>query len=142
MAMTKFELKEKAVANFQSALSTAGMVRGRTSGNVPKEPMYWRGFVKDTTQAIFLGFDVTDNMEIAAADNSTARRAIYINGTLYTRNGFADSDYQDLASAIERACKAAGIDFNFTSESYDASQDSESSISYVNFETVQYLSMN
>lgn len=137
--MTKFELKEKAVVNFQNALNAAGMQRA--TGKLDK-PKYWRGFVKDTTPAIFLSFDVTDNLELEATDNDTFRRDIYINGTLYSRNGFSDEDYQILASAIERECKKANIVFNFTSESYDASTDSESSISYINFEAEQRLIMD
>lgn len=137
--MTKFELKEKAVANFQSALNAAGMQR--STGKDADKPKYWRGFVKDTTPAIFLGFDVTDNLELDAADNDQFRREVYINGTLWTRNGFADEDYQALANNIEIECKKAGIVFNFMGESYDASTDSESSISYIDFEAVQRLLM-
>lgn len=138
--MTKFELKEQAVANFQSALNAAGMQR--PTGKDIEKPKYWRGFVKDTSPPIFLRFDVTDNLELEDADNNTFRREIYINGTLFTRNGFADEDYQILASAIERECKSKKIIFNYLDESYDASQDSESSISYINFEATQRLIMN
>ena len=140
--MTKFELKEKAVSNFQAVLNAAGMERGRISDGYSDKPMYWRGFVKDATPAIFLGFEVTDNMELNAADNMSMRRAVYINGTLYTRNGFGDAQYQALASRIEDECKKAGIIFNFNGESYDASTDSESAISYCNFEVEQRLIMD
>lgn len=135
---TKFELKEQAVANFQLALNAAGMQRSTGKQDKPK---YWRGFVKNADEPIFLRFDVTDNLELEDCDNNPFRREIYINGTLYTRNGFADEDYQILANAIERECKKAKIIFNYLDEGYDASQDSESSISYVNFEAVQRLIM-
>ena len=109
------------------------------------KPRYFHGFVDSQTlskDAIFLRFDVTDNIELDAADNESWRRVVYINGTLYTRNGFEYEKYQILAERIETECAKAGIIFNFLGDSYDASQDSESSISYINFEAEQRLTMN
>lgn len=137
--MTKFELKEQAVLNFQNALNAAGMQR--STGNKDK-PKYWRGQVKDTSPSIFLIYQVTDNLEINAADDTSFRRAVYINGTLYTRNGFSDEDYQLLASAIERECKLANIIITFSDEGVDTSIDTDSPISYCNFEAEQQLLMN
>ncbi len=137
--MTKFELKEKAVAIFQSALNAAGFQR--YSGSDSEKPKYWRGFVskRGTMAPIFLRFDVIDNLETEGCDNQSFRRTIYISGELYTRNGFADGEYQDFAAAIERECKKLNITFNFINESYNTSEDQDNAIYYCNFESEQSL---
>lgn len=137
---TKFALKEKVVANFETALNSAGLQRW--TGTDPDKPKYWRGAVKDTNPSIFLLYQVTDNLELEAADNKSFRRSIYINGSLYTRNGFTDGEYQDLAEAIEQECEAAKIIITFSDEGIDTSIDQDSPIYYCNFEAEQRLLMD
>lgn len=134
---TKFALREKMAANLETAFNNAGMQRW-TGGEVDK-PKYWRGKVNDINQDIFLLYDITDNLEDEAADNKSFRRSIYANGQLYTRSGFSDGSYQDLASAIETECEKLGIIFVFADEGIDTSIDADSPIYYCNFEAEQRL---
>lgn len=133
MTMTKFALKEKAVAMFQSALNNAGM---QGDWGTEDKPKYWRGFVskEGTQEKLYLLYQVTDNIELNATDNQSFRRAIYINGSLYTRDGFDYGKYQDLAEAIEQACKEADIILTFEDEGIDTTIDQDSPVSYCNFE--------
>ena len=134
--MTNRELREKAVARFQTALNNAGMQR---SSGIEEKPKYWRGTVKEFTESTFLRFQVTDNIEQRAADDQPFDRIVYINGVLYTRNGFGDADYQNLADNIERECKKLNITMIFSDEGEDTSLDPESPIAYCNFEARQVL---
>lgn len=138
---TKFALKEKAVALFQTALNNAGM---QGDWGTEDKPKYWRGFVsKDGTQEkLYLLYQVTDNIELEAADNKSFRRAIYINGSLYTRDGFDYGKYQDLAESIEKECAKLGIIFTYQDEGIDTTIDQDSPVSYCNFEAQIRLLMD
>lgn len=129
--MSKFATRERFVALFEQALNNAGMQDSLDIGN---KPVYWRGQVDDTSKDIFLLYIFTDSTELESADNEEVRRELYINGQLFTRSGYTDSGYQDLAIAIEEECKKVGLICNFGSESRDNSIDTESPIYYVNFE--------
>lgn len=136
--ITKFALKEMAVANFQNALNEAGM---QHSVGKQDKPKYWRGLAKNTSAPLFLVFQVTDNLELVAADDETFRRVVYINGTLYTRNGFSDEDYQTLARSMEEKCAEFRIGLTFSEDGVDTSIDPDSPICYCNFEATQKLLM-
>ena len=92
--MSKFQLREEFVAKFEQALRNAGMQS--KLGTDTDKPRYWRGQVDNTNDALFLLYVVTDNLPLESADNKSVRRQLYLNGSLFTRNGFNDSDYQDL----------------------------------------------
>ena len=138
---TKFALKEGAVALFQSALNNAGM---QGDWGIEDKPKYWRGFVsKDgTLEKLYLLYQVTDNIELNAADNKSFRRMVYINGSLYTRDGFDYGKYQDLAEAIERECKKLDIVFTFQDEGIDTTIDQDSPVSSFNFDAQIRLVMD
>lgn len=138
MSKTYFEIKETAVANFQTALNNAGMQR---SSGTEVKPKYWRGRADNIDQDLFLVFTVTDNMEIEACDNESLRRIVYINGEIYTRSGANDSNYQDLANNIEKSCKALDINIVFSDDGIDSSIDADSPIYYCNFEAIQKIIM-
>lgn len=129
--MSKFETREQFVALFQQALQRAGMQRSTGTENKPK---YWRGQVDNDTSDLFLLFTVTSNDSLEYADNKSIRRDFFINGQLFTRSGYGDSNFQDLAIAIETQCEVAGLICTFEDESRDNSIDTESPIYYVNFE--------
>lgn len=135
--MTTFALREKMAATFEIALQNAGMQRWTGTDNY--KPKYWRGKVNDINQDIFLLYSITDNLENDAADNKSFRRSIYANGQLYTRSGFSDSDFQELAEAIEEECKALNIIFSFDDEGIDTSLNADSPMYYCNFEAEMRL---
>lgn len=138
MSSKKFTIREQAAANFETSLIAAGMQRWTGTEDKPK---YWRGRVDSQgyLEDLFLLYTVTDNMELDAADNKTFRRNIYINGQLYTRSGFSNADFQDLAEAIQNAMSEAKIMFTFEGEGVDISIDQDAPVYYVNFEAEQRL---
>lgn len=137
--MTTINTREAFVANFEKALRNAGMARGRTSGTIPQESMYWRDQVKDIDKPLYLLYSVLDSPETQAADNKPFVRTIYIYGTIYTRNGRSDEDYQLLLSAIQTACEEVQpkITFLLGGEGNDTSIDPDSPIPYINFTAYQ-----
>lgn len=137
--MTTIEVREKFAANFELALRNAGMARGKTSGTIPQEPMYWRDQVKDMSKSLYLLYSVMDSPETSAADNKPYTRTIYAYGTVFTRNGRNDEDYQTLLSAIQTACEAMQpqITFLLGGEGNDTSIDPDSPIPYINFTAYQ-----
>lgn len=135
--MTNFQLKESAVADFQLALQRAGMQR--SSGTDPTKPKYYRGTVTDTSSNIFLNFQVTDNLEEQAADNSSWIRTVYINGSYSCRNGFGDPEFQELANNIEIECNSVGIDIVFTTDQSITPVDTESPIISCDFEATKTI---
>lgn len=139
--MNSFQIKETFVANVESCFRKAGMQDCDSNEKVNQtlKPKYWRGQVNDITQDLFLLYTVTSNDTIDNGDNEVFRRQLYINGQLFTRSGFEDSNFQALASKIENACKSAGMFCRFDSEGRDNSIDTESPIYYVNFEIQQRI---
>lgn len=135
--MSSFNIKEIAIANFETLLQSVGMQD--SDGIDTTKPKYWRGQVNDTTQDLFLMYTITDNIAIDYADNKANRRQIYINGQLFTRSGFGDAKFQALAKAIETACENVNMFCTFDTEGRDNSIDTESPIYYVNFEIEQRL---
>ncbi len=133
--------REAFVANFEKALRTAGMVRGKTSGTLPTDPMYWRGRVPTigTNEALYLLYSMFDSLETVAADNKPYLRTSYIYGTVYTRNGRSDEDYQNLLANIQKSCELVTpkITFLLGGESVDTSIDPDSPIEYINFTAYQ-----
>ena len=130
--MSKFQLREEFVAKFELALRNAGMQRW--TGTEIDKPKYWRGQVDDTSENLFLLYAVTDNLPLEEADNKSVRRQLYLNGEVFTRNGFSDSDYQDLCHNIEIECEKLGLFCVFSDEGRDNTLDTESPIYYINFE--------
>lgn len=141
MSDTKFQLRESVVANFELALRNAGMQRW--TGTDPKKPKYWRGRVESSgmVEDLFFLYTVTDNLELEAADNKSFRRQVFINGQLYTRSGFSNANFQDLANAIERECGELGFIFNFEGEGIDTSIDENAPVYYCNFEAEKRVIM-
>lgn len=137
--MSKFETRERFVAMFEQALRNAGMQSSLGTENKPK---YWRGQVNNDASDLFLLYVVTDNKSRDFADNKPVRQDLYINGQLFTRSGFTDSDYQDLCVAIERECEALGLDIDFDDENINNVIDTESPVFYVNFEVNTRLRNN
>ena len=131
--MSKFLLRERFVANFEQALQNAGMQDGRTGQEIGK-PRYWRTQVNNTEDALFVLFVVTDNLPLEDADNKSIRRQLFINGEVFTRNGFGDTDFQNLCEQIEIECEKLNLICVFSDEGRDNSVDTESPIDYVNFE--------
>lgn len=134
--MSKFGLRERFAYNFETALKAAGM---QDAYSLEEKPKFWRGQVNDTTDALFLLYTISEPITTQEADNHLYRQELYIDGQLYTRNGFEDSDFQDLADDIEDECKNAGIFISWTGEGMDTSLDTESPLYYVNFEAKQRL---
>ena len=133
MNNTKFSIREKVAAEFETALKAAGMQR--STGDDEYKPKYWRGQVNDLlSQSVFLLYAVSDNFEVLAADDHSVLREVYLYGKLFTRNGFSDAEYQDLAEAIENECEKRQIEINFTSETVDTQIDVDSPIYYCSFE--------
>lgn len=130
--MSKFQLREEFVAKFEQALRNAGM-QSKLGTDIDK-PRYWRGQVDDTNDALFLLYIVTDNLPLESADNKSVRRQLYLNGEVFTRNGFNDSEYQDLCYNIEVECEKLKLTCTFSDEGRDNSLDTESPIYYINFE--------
>lgn len=137
--MATVNTREAFAANFESALRNAGMARGKTSGTIPAKPMYWRGQVKDTSKALYLLYSVLDSPETQAADNKPLVRTIYAYGTIYTRNGYSDEDYQTLIANIQNECEAVTpqITLLLGGEGVDISIDPDSPIAYINFTAYQ-----
>ena len=134
--MSKFALRETFAANFETALINAGM---QYYNGIEEKPKFWRGQVDETNDDLFLMYQVTEPVDTDNADNKLFRQQLFIDGQLYTRSGFGDSDFQDLAEAIETACKSLGIFISWTGEGRDNSLDTESPIYWVNFEAQQRL---
>lgn len=140
MNNTKFSMREKAAAEFETALKAAGMQR--SSGNDANKPKYWRGQVNNMlSQNLYLLYAVSDNVETVAADNRSFVREIYVYGKLFTQSGFSDAEYQDLAEMIETECARRKIMINFTSETVDTSVDVNHPIYYCAFEADILLTM-
>jgi len=137
MATTKFGLREQFVANFQTALEQAGMQYAY--GTDETKPRYWRGQVDNVDEDLFLLFSASEPTLLEEADNKLYREELYIDGQLFTRSGYTDSDFQDLAEEIEKKCKALNIFISWTGEGRDNSIDTESPLYYVNFEAKQRL---
>lgn len=137
--MSKFETRERFVALFEQALRDAGMQRSTGKEDKPK---YWRGQVDNDNSDLFLLYTFTGNEPLEYADNKSIRREMYINGQLFTRSGYNDADFQDLAVAIENACENYGFFCTFEDESRDNTIDTESPIYYVNFEVKGRLRNN
>ena len=130
--MSKFQLREEFVAKFEQALRNAGMQS--KLGTDTTKPRYWRGQVDNTDDALFLLYVVTEPIALEHADNKLVRQQLFINGEVFTRNGFNDSDYQDLCNNIEVECEKLGINCTFSDEGRDNTIDTESPIYYINFE--------
>jgi hypothetical protein len=130
--MSKFQLREEFVAKFEQALRNAGM-QGKLGSDTAK-PRYWRGQVDNTDDALFLLYVVTEPIALEHADNKLVRQQLFINGEVFTRNGFNDSDYQDLCHNIEVECEKLKLTCTFSDEGRDNTIDTESPIYYINFE--------
>lgn len=130
--MSKFQLREEFVAKFEQALRNAGMQS--KLGTDTTKPRYWRGQVDNTDDALFLLYVVTELIALEHADNKLVRQQLFINGEVFTRNGFTDSDYQDLCHNIEVECEKLKLTCTFSDEGRDNSLDTESPIYYINFE--------
>lgn len=134
--MNKFALRETAVANFESALNNAGMQNSYGSEDKPK---YWRGDVKDVNCDLFLSYTVDEPVNLESCDNDLFRQQFFFSGQLFTRSGYGDADFQDLAEAIETACKNANIFIKWQGEGEDKSLDTEATIYSIYFEAQQRL---
>ena len=130
--MSKFSYKEKIVAEFQTALETAGMQP--SAGLDDFKPRYFRGNVTESSDSIYLSFTVTDDLEDTSADNDDWLRTIYIDGELYCRKGSGDAEYQTLANNIEFECKKVGITVTFGGDGTIAPVDTEQQIYFCRFE--------
>lgn len=137
--MSKFETRERFVALFQQALNNAGMQRSIGTANKPK---YWRGQVDNDKSDLFLLYTVTSNNPLEHADNKSIRRDLFINGQLFTRSGYGDITFQNLAKDIETQCELLGLICTFQDESRDNSIDTESPIYFINFEVEGRLRNN
>lgn len=129
--MSKFALREKFAAEFEKALRNAGMQRWTGTEDKPK---YWRGQVDDIHQNLFLLYNVTDNINEVSADDRSMLRTVYIDGQLFTRTGYSNGEYQDLAEAIEEECNALGIDITFSLDGIDNQLDKDNPAYYCSFE--------
>ena len=129
--MSKFQLREDFVAKFELALRNAGMQRH--TGNEEK-PKYWRGQADNVLDDLFLVYVVTEPIALEHADNKLVRQQLFINGEVFTRNGFSDGDYQDLCHNIEVECEKLKLTCTFSDEGRDNTIDTESPIYYINFE--------
>ena len=133
--MATINEREAFAANFERALRSAGM-QDVDGGDILK-PRYCRNRVPKPVQqeAIYLLYSVMDSPEAQAADNKPYSRTIYAYGTVYTRNGYFDSDYQKLIADIQTACEAVApkITMLFGGEGVDISIDPDSPIDFINF---------
>ena len=129
--MSKFQVREEFVATFEQALRNAGMQRHTGTEDKPK---YWRGQADNTLDDLFLIYVVTTPVPLESADNKLVRIEEYINGEVFTRNGFSDGDYQDLCHNIEVECEKLGLTCTFQDEGRDNTIDTESPVFYINFE--------
>lgn len=137
--MNKYQIQEQVAASFEQAAEKAGFYWSKGT----EEPKYWRGRVdaQGLLADRFLLYDITDNLEIDAADNRSVRRQVFINGTYYTRQGFSNGDFQDGANALQEACEENGFIFTFTGESVDSSIDQDAPVYYMNFEAEKRVPM-
>lgn len=135
--MATINEREAFAAAFESALRNAGMQS--RYGKDPDKPKYWRGQVKETEKALYLLYSVGDSPETIAADNKPYCRTIYAYGTIFTRNGYFNEDYQMLIEAVQTACSAVvpQITILLGGEGADTSIDPESPIDYINFTAYQ-----
>ena len=124
--MNRFSTQESIVADFINVLIAAGMQYA--SGADDTKPRFHRGFVppEKSTEALFLRYNVDDNNTIESSDNDDFIREVVIGGEIYTRNGYGDSDYQDLCENIEKECKKSRFQIEWENESTDASFDVDS----------------
>ena len=134
--MSKFILRERFAYNFETALTNAGM---QDAYGEEEKPKFWRGQVDDTEKDLFLLYSVSEPIDTENADNDLFRQQLFIDGQLFTRSGYGDSNFQELAEAIEEECKKANIFIKWTGEGRDNSVDTESPIYFVNFEAQQRL---
>ena len=136
--MSKFGTREKFIYNFETALERAGLLDGSVEQeeNLPK---YYRGRVITTEADLFLMYQPSEPIDLESADNNLFRQQFFIDGQLYTRSGYSDSDFQDLAEAIEDECKKANIFIKWTNEDRDTALDTESPIYFIDFEAQQRL---
>lgn len=130
--------REAFAADFEKALREAGMQSGEWGFEADK-PKYWRGQVKETDKALYLLYSVMDSPEAQAADNRPRLRIIYAYGTIFSRNGYSDAEYQALIANIQAACAQAApkITILFGGEGNDTSIDPDSAIAYINFTAYQ-----
>lgn len=135
--MTTISTREMFVLDFETALRKAGMQSSR--GKDPEKPKYWRDYVKDTEEALYLLYSVPDSPETLAADDKPYCRTIYAYGTVFTRNGRSDEDYQILLANVQTACEAITpkITILLGGEGVDTSIDPDSPIDYINFTAYQ-----
>ena len=131
--MNRFETQESFVAEFIVALTNAGMQAG--AGADLTKPRYFRGYVppERSTDALFLRYNIDENNTLYFSDDKDFIREIVIGGEVYTRNGYGDSDYQDLCEDIEDECVKKGFAVEWENESTDASFDANSPISIKRF---------
>lgn len=137
--MSIITTRESFVANFETALQNAGMINGYVTSKSVILPMYWRGIVRDTNKTLYLVYNVYDSPETVASDNKPFIRTIYIYGTLFTRNGKTDEDYQILLNNIQKECEKTipQITFMLGSEDVQMPTDPDSAIDYINFTAYQ-----
>lgn len=137
LIMTTISEREAFVANFEAALRKAGMQSSR--GKDAEKPKYWRDQVKETEKSLYLVYSVPDSPEAVAADNKPYLRTIYAYGTVFTRNGRNDEDYQLLLADIQTVCKTVvpKITMLLGGEGADTSIDPDSPIDYINFTAYQ-----
>lgn len=137
--MATINNREAFAANLESAFRTAGMQSSRGKDSV--KPKYCRNYVPKSVQqeALYLLYSVMDSPEEMAADNMPYMRTIYAYGTIFTRNGYSDEDYQKLIANIQTACEAVTprITILLGGEGADTSIDPDSPIDFINFTAYQ-----
>lgn len=138
--MSRWKLRDTFAYNFETVLKSVGMIDGEIDEEA-QSPKYYRGEgeIDLSTQTLWLNYTVSEPIDTENADNDLFRQQLFIDGQLFTVNGYSDSDFHDLAEAIETQCKSAGIFIKWTGEGRDNSIDTESPIYYVNFEAQQRL---
>ena len=129
--MSKFKLREQFANTFETALENAGMQSPYADGDLPK---YWRGDVLNDRADIYLNYSVSEPQDLESADDKLFRQQLFIDGKLFTRSGYGDSNFQDLAEEIEEECKKLNIFISWTGEGKYDDLDTESPQFYVNFE--------
>lgn len=136
--LQEYEIREQVAALFESSLENAGLYWSKSE----KQPKYWRGRVdsQGVLDDIFCLYDITDSPELYAADNKTFIRQIFINGSIYTRQGFSNGEFQDICKSIQKMSKENGFIFKYQGEGVDMSIDQDSPIYYINFEAEKRIS--
>lgn len=131
--MNKFETQESLVSGFLSALNNAGLQPA--GGSDQTKTKYYRGFVTKagSDAALYVRYNVDDNDTVYSSDDSDFMRGIEIGGEVYTKNGYGDTDYQDLCYNIEESCKESGYILEWGGESTDASFDPDSPVALKRF---------